>query len=304
MRAPSDDGGVLAVPDIADWPALVAANRDALADPLRHARFGGLPFAEFRRLARRDVAAAAAAHHARFGLSAPEPSTALDTPWIGGGHQPELFHPGVWVKNFAVDRLAAAVQGVGVHVVVDNDAAKHAAIRVPAGTPSAPLSAFVPFDEGDADRPYEEWFVRNEAVFRRFPDAVAAAMKNHPFRPLVEDSWPAALEAGRTTVNVGERLSVARRKLEENWGVRSLEAPLSALCHSESFRRTAAVLLLDAPGFAAAYNTALAAYRVLHRVKSKNHPVPALAVDGDWCEGPFWAWSSASPRRRHVWVRR
>ena len=34
-------------------------------------------------------------------------------PLIVTGHQPELFHPGVWIKNFAAAAIAGAQQGVG-----------------------------------------------------------------------------------------------------------------------------------------------------------------------------------------------
>ena len=37
------------------------------------------------------------------------------------GHQPELFHPGVWVKNFALNGLARRHGATPLNLVVDND---------------------------------------------------------------------------------------------------------------------------------------------------------------------------------------
>ena len=40
---------------------------------------------------------------------------------VVSGHQPTLFHPGVWIKNFALNQLAQSAGGVGLNLVVDND---------------------------------------------------------------------------------------------------------------------------------------------------------------------------------------
>ena len=53
------------------------------------------------------------------------------TPLVVTGHQPELFHPGVWVKNFATAAIARAHGGLGLNLIVDNDLPKSASIRVP-----------------------------------------------------------------------------------------------------------------------------------------------------------------------------
>ena len=40
------------------------------------------------------------------------------------GHQPELFHPGVWFKNFALGDLARRYQATAVNLVIDSDTVK------------------------------------------------------------------------------------------------------------------------------------------------------------------------------------
>ncbi|MFN9917551.1 MAG: hypothetical protein ACK53L_33510, partial [Pirellulaceae bacterium] len=44
-----------------------------------------------------------------------------DRPLILSGHQPELFHPGVWFKNFLLSSLAARHQAVALNIQVDHD---------------------------------------------------------------------------------------------------------------------------------------------------------------------------------------
>ncbi len=50
------------------------------------------------------------------------------------GHQPEMFHPGVWYKNFVLARLAEQHHAVAVNLVIDSDAVKSVALRVPGGS--------------------------------------------------------------------------------------------------------------------------------------------------------------------------
>ena len=48
----------------------------------------------------------------------PSPSLLL------AGHQPELFHPGVWIKNFALARLAREHGTVPLSLIIDSDTAR------------------------------------------------------------------------------------------------------------------------------------------------------------------------------------
>ena len=57
-----------------------------------------------------------------------------DVPFLLSGHQPELFHPGVWYKNFVLGSLARKLDGVGIHLLIDSDTCRSASIRVPTGS--------------------------------------------------------------------------------------------------------------------------------------------------------------------------
>jgi hypothetical protein len=62
--------------------------------------------------------------------------------------------------------------------------------------------------------------------------------------------------------------------------------------------------LADLPRFHALHNQYLGDYRLRHRLRSRSHPVPDLAQDGDWLEAPFWAWRDDAPQRSRLFVRR
>ena len=94
-----------------------------------------------------------------------------------------------------------------------------------------------------------------------------------------------------------------RRAREAEWGVRNAEVPLSGVCETEAFLWFASHLLAHLPRFREVHNAALGRYRAAYGIRSRHHPVPDLAVDGDWLEAPFWAWRRERPRRRPLLAR-
>src|SRR5262249_39384771 len=133
-------------------------------------------------------------------------------PLLMAGHQPELFHPGVWVKNFALNGLARRHGGVPINLVVDNDTAKSTALRLPAlrlpalAPPDAPRPHLVtvPFDRWTDEVPYEEGPVRNEELFRTFPERAASVTGAWGFEPLLGTFWEEALRQSARTPLLGE----------------------------------------------------------------------------------------------------
>ncbi|MBI3469022.1 MAG: hypothetical protein HY000_38960 [Planctomycetes bacterium] len=219
------------------------------------------------------------------------------------GHQPELFHPGVWVKNFAAHSLACQLGGSALHLVVDNDTVKGTTVRVPTGSAAEPGVVHLPLDRWQGEIPFEEYLVGDEALFAGFGRHLTAAVEQVGVRPLAEDFWRFSVEAAQFTRKLGERIAWARRRQEAAWGCHSLELPVSRLCQTESFYWFACHVLAQLPRFREVYNQALEGYRDRHRLRSRHHPMPPLAHDGDWLEAPFWLWSEQVPRRRQLFAR-
>ena len=301
LRVPKTDGSLLAVPDLDEWQRSLGDNRQSL--PAMDVAIGGMALADLRRLARRELLTQSSEYLAGFGEPALS-SVDLDFPMVVTGHQPTLFHPGVWIKNFAAYGLANALNGIGVNVLIDNDTVKQTAVPVPAGRPAAPLLAYAPFDRWAAEIPFEERDIVDEEVFTRFAGIVANHLAEYPFEPIAEHYWHLTKASAAVTANLGERLAAGRRALERQWGCHNAEVPLSHLCRGEAFARLASHVLLQLDAFVEHHNQALAEYRKLNRVQSRNHPVPALERDDEWTEAPLWAWSSGRPERKRLFVRR
>jgi hypothetical protein len=300
LRAPRADGALLAEPPLAMAGPVLDANAGRLTSWGHD--FQGRTVDRLRAMARQQVHARARAYHERLDLG-PFPESKPGAPWIVTGHQPEMFHPGVWIKNFAIAGLARQHAGTALNLIVDNDIPKWASIRVPEANAGALRTRMIDFDDWAGEVPFEDWNVSNEPEFASFGDRVRASLAGLIPDPLIADYWPLVARAARRTDRVGLRLAAARRALEGSWGVANAEVPLGAACETEAFLWFASHILAQLPRFRAIHNDALTHYRALYGIRSRHHPVPALTKVGDWLEAPFWIWRADQPRRRPLFAR-
>ncbi len=303
LRAPADDGGLLIDPPWGELRDLAGSNAGHLSSWDYNVQ--GRAASRLRVQARREAAGLASEFLRRHGLSdVSPPGDDLDRPLIVTGHQPELFHPGVWVKNFAAANLARSVGGVALNLNVDNDIPKAAAIRVPTVGDGGLRTVPVEFDDWRGEIPYEDWKVADEGMFASFGTRARDALAGAVADPLIDDFWPRAIRRRDDVDTIGLRFSLARREIEASWGFHNLEIPLGRLCQTDSFLWFASHLLAQLPRYQQIHNTCLDEYRAAHHIRSRHHPVAALAGHGEWLEAPFWIWRAGSPRRRALLARR
>ena len=176
------------------------------------------------------------------------------------GHQPQLFHPGVWFKNFALDALARRHGGVGVNLVVDNDTMKSSALWVPGGSVERPHAVALPMDQPAPQVAYEERSIIDRALFAGFGRRAAQQIAPLVGDPLIKDFWPAVVQRMEAGVNLGQCLAQARHQWEGRWGSATLEVPVSRVCRTPSFRWFLVHLLLELPRLREVYN------RVVHAI--------------------------------------
>ncbi len=299
FRAPQGDGEVFCVPAAEELPALVTGNRQP--HELAQVDWFGRSLAEIAESARQAFMAEAFAYTRQYADVSHTPNA--DKPLILTGHQPELFHPGVWLKNFEAARLAATCGGTAISLIIDSDLCRAPSIRVPTGTVTDLQTVMLPFDQAAAETPFEERLIADRSLWESFGTRVTQQIAPLVANPLIRDWWPRVVAASKSNEHFGQALSQSRHQLEHEWGSRSLELPQSHVCRSEGFRLFALQLLGRAAEFRASYNAALADYRVAHRLKNHAQPVPDLVANEDWVETPFWLWSTADPVRRGVFVR-
>lgn len=299
LRAPRENGSRLIEPPLGEAGALLAANEERRRQS--SAELCGRPLPELALSARQELVAAARAFTSRY---RDVPSIVSSERVLLAGHQPQLFHPGVWYKNIVLSRLAESHQAVAVNLQIDSDTIKRTSIRVPGGTHEEPAVEEIHFDAPGAVIPFEQRAVLDASSFASFAQRVTRRIAPLIAQPLVRDYWPLVQARAAEHGNLGGALAEGRHQLEGQWGLNTLELPQSAVCGLESFRWFTLHNLVELPRLHECYNAAVREYRRVNHVRSANHPVPELLADDDWLEAPYWVWRDDRPRRRRLFVRR
>lgn len=300
IRAPTRDGGVVLSHSSPEITQLLIRPHRFPDGP----SIGQKTWSQLRTLARQEVIQLARNYLQHWHEPLPENR---DGPLILAGHQPELFHPGVWVKNFAMQGLARSHGGVALHLIVDNDTVKSTSLRLvhpPDLHHRFPYPVFEAYDTWAGEVPYEEQTIRDEALFDSFAERVEAIVTPWNDQPLLNLFWREVQRFRWRESCPGACFAAARRTIERQWQCHNLEVPLGRVCDGNAFRVFLRHVLENLPRFHASYNRCVADYRHRYRIRSRNHPVPDLIREGDWLEAPFWGWRPGQHHRGRIFARR
>lgn len=298
FRAPKEHGQSLISPRLDRVPELLSSNLDVL----RSQRL----FESIRREARRLLIDDAVRYTATYrDVSWFDQKVANDAPILMAGHQPAMFHAGVWFKNFALSHLARQTSSVAVNLVIDNDVASGSSIRVPGLDPVTGQGTYhvVPYDRAGGGVPYEQSTIKDREVFDHFDREVRRAVAPLVRDPCVDRLWKHARHAIERCGFAGCALAQARHGLEGEIGLQTLELPMGVVCRTTAFAEFVLMILSELPRFRQCYNDAARCYRKAHHIRSSAHPVPDLAEEEGWFEAPLWIYGNDSPQRKAAWAR-
>ncbi len=211
---------------------------------------------------------------------------------IATGHQTELWHPGVWAKNAAIDRIARRCGGAAFHLAVDTDQPKHLDIRWPGASIAA---------TDDVQLHSAAWAgnlrTPSPQHSARIREALSHSGLTH--KPMLAD-WLDDLQAG------GEFLAPAILhacgKLDASLGLKYDTHRLSPMLENAAWLGLVYHAMSHAQRFAADYNAALSAYREENGIKSVSRPMPDLVTTRQSVELPFWTDDLAAGRRHRMTV--
>lgn len=273
LITPAEHGEVLVLPAPSACAAAVEANARALRSaktPLLDSTLG-----DWRRRTREAVVGGD------------------DRPIIVTGHQPAFIHPGVWAKHIVSMRLAKALGGIALNLVVDNDAPQGATLAVPSVEGARVELRGIRYADLRAGLAYEQLARLTPDEIARFERAVREAMDARyetSQMPMFVQALSTADESGdgtdqsvtaRRAVEAAFEVSVEDRRVSRLWWTPLL---LDMLGHADRFGRS--------------YNAALAWYRKEFRVRGGQRPIPDLTSRGAEWELPVWAYRSGETRRR------
>jgi hypothetical protein len=296
---PAGHGELLAEPPFDGWATLA---REAV-ERARAWDFtvAGVGASELRALGRSEAIERARGFSSRLGVAVRDAPDAPDL-LVVTGHQPELYHPGVWVKDFLLERLAVESGAAAIDLVVDSDGFDSVGIHSPCLRPEVRVCSAV-LAVGSRDGCFacapmpsrEDLRDFRMAGLEQLATLPALAISHHfsRFCDELDASAPVAL-------NLAELVTMARRRYEAPAGTGYLELPVTSMSRSRAFVTFAADMALDAERFAGVYNRALASYRERTGARSAAQPFPDLGVEDGRVELPLWTLDRG---RRTVWVR-
>jgi len=311
-RAPAESGGRLIDPPVGAIEPLLDNNR--LLRAAFDTRIGDLKFWELVAATRREVLSVATEYTASY-RDVDRPDDVADwiaRPIVMGGHQPTLFHPGVWLKNFVAAAYATKLGGTAINLVVDTDRCGSTSVGVPvASSPHDDADVrleTIPFDTGGPEMAWEERAVLDPDCFQSFGTRVCQAIRPVVSEPILRRWWPLVVERAAASHRLGLGIAQARHALEGRLGCDTLELPVSEMVRLPTMMVFTGYLLSRARELHEAYNASLAAYRRRHRERGAGRPMPDLLClpaddSGDnWYEVPWWIWSKDDHRRRRVYA--
>ena len=244
---------------------------------------------------------------------------------VVGGHQPELFHPGVWFKNILLSKIAQSTSSNSLHVIIDHDLARSDAIRVPAQSTSTmdsyehgigyakgelyQKSISLPIRSDSGNRlPWhltltegsdlERW---SEAV-EQIADALASC---GVFGSIAQDRFPLLSECISKCKNLSDAFSQFRHRIEIEHGVSNLEVPIGSICDASAFGRFVHHCVADASSLWSIYNRCRSEYRQRHSIRNQAQPVPELLQEDGMLELPFWIYQrdvASFMDRKRLWL--
>jgi hypothetical protein len=206
-----------------------------------------------------------------------------EQPLLATGHQTELEHAGVWVKNVLINVAAAKLEGRAVHFAVDTDAPKHLHLRWPGE--AMPITddrrlntaAWAGLLDPPSPRHLQE-------IERRLRES----SRDWSFTPVLPSILASLRRLTLESLSFPAALLNAVHELEWEMGLRHHALTTSPIWSSEPMLTFAHHLLADAPEFATHYNLALADYRRESGSRNPNRPMPDLFVSDQSIEAPFW----------------
>ena len=305
LRAPSEHGESLQLPPLGRCGQVFEANLNQ-GQQLAKIQIGDVELKSLQETGRQELIEAARQYTSQY-LDVDLSDRCVDQ-IVMSGHQPELFHPGVWFKNFALAQLGKQLNCIAINLVVDNDVCGSAAIRYPAlaNNGESVSVGTIPLVAPGPNVPFESRRIDDLDFFGSFADRAATAIAPLVKDPLVRRVWEQLDEVKDCVAAeplLGRAIAMGRHRTEAQFGLRTLEVPVSRIAASKSFAVFAASIIFEIERFQTAYNNALAEYRTVHGIRSAAHPVPELVAENGWLEAPFWVWQPDAPKRKRLFVK-
>jgi hypothetical protein len=216
---------------------------------------------------------------------------------IETGHSPILAHPGVLIKHGLVNSIAKKVNGIGVNMVVDNDACHDNCLNIPYIDGLDSSMERIEFLSSLYNLAFEEIRYTDSTQLLSFKEGVLKALHNPDMKKTFEDFINIVINLSGQTQQFSDLFTYARRAFLLRFGISNLEIPLSLISETYPFLNFFLHITANARSFVDIYNAKIGEYRRLKKISSKANPLPDLMEKGYVVELPFWIWRKGESRK-------
>lgn len=232
------------------------------------------------------------------------------------GHQPEFYHPGVWIKNLFLSELIKqdkTGQYLGINLNLDNDIVNPIQLYCPSVNEadnkknSGYLLHKINLLSKHQNIPLQEMEIPSKQEISQFLLGVNSKINQIPdlkiykrFQRFTDNLWKAyQLCQDDSKMNqLGIFMIACRRYFESPLKPAYEEIPHSFLANYNAFLLFFLEIASNIRSFALIYNQKLAQYRISHKIKNKENPMTDLLIEQNRVEAPFWIWQNGKKMGR------
>ena len=305
---PKKDKERFVEPAYEDIPGLINLNKERFQS--YDFNINGIPFSQFREQVRSDTLKKAGEYSEKFlslcsnlniagteNLSCIKDSYTPGKAIIQTGHSPTLAHPGVLIKHSLMNSIVKKVNGIGINMVVDNDAGNDNCLNIPDINGSDSSVEKIKYHPGLRNLAFEEIRYTDPTQLLGFQESVLKSLHNPDMKRTFDNFMNVAIKLSGETLQFSDLFTFARNAFLTRFGVSNLEVPVSLISEIDTFLNFFLHITANAKSFVDIYNAKLREYRKLKRISSKANPLPDLMEKGFVVEIPFWMWKRDEPRK-------
>jgi len=307
FTTPKKNREIFIDPAFEDIPGLIDINKEIFKS--YDFNINGMPFSQFREQARSETLKKAGEYSEKIrtlcsnlkiagteNLSCAKDSYTPEKAIIQTGHSPALAHPGVLIKHSLVSSIAKKANGIGINMVVDNDAGNDNCLNIPDIDGQNSSVERTEYHPGLRNLAFEEIRYTDSKQLMAFKESVLKALHDPDMKKTFEDFINIAIMLSGETLQFSDLFTFARHAFLTRFGISNLEVPVSLISETDSFLNFFLHITENLKCFVDIYNAKLREYRRLKSISSKANPLPDLMEKGFVVEMPFWMWKRDEPR--------
>jgi hypothetical protein len=274
LSVPKEKDVIFVAPDLSKWPSLLADNRLNAEKVMARSKSRN----ELLRIARNYTI-----------KNTNVCQNDIHENVIVTGHQAIWQHCGIWAKSLTTFKFAKAVNGTGLHLVLDHDICDTAIIWPRQNTNGSFCFERIEIESEQKPIPLEFRPVPPQTHLKNFIDTIIDIQAGQ----FCSDIWPKYMVSEKNRIshlsNVADVITYFQSMLNVGLGLNMIYLPVSKLSESDAFLNFITSIIADAVNFADSYNNGVSTQFNDVTTNSRGS-IQHLAIDkkSGLTELPFW----------------